>query len=476
MQFHFSDANPSMARLFDYMCSVISLLNGQVLQNTGSTECVVRVLNDIANRPWFTRVWVVQGLALAKTATVRIGSYSFPWHPFESFMRWLPYHNVDPVAYPRLAEKAASIRRARRDLDFSSQLCRTLSLSATDPRDKLFSILGISRPSGAGLIIPDYTKSIRNVLIEATSAMLKDAKFAIYYYAPLQPLQDERPPSLPIQLPSWVPDLRITGANYTSRQRGRDPGVADTTNVYHRPITILPTLHPWLINMEHSLNQMSGRIPFCPAEFSLDWKRLHTPGVLSGTVTEKFHIKFDEFSEAELLSGLPKGLGLLYNQAFKPRGIDSRNVATLLSGVHPVVDVYGSAAVKEVFEPDPERVCTSRSLQRARKLCFDIKNNMQGKVIFMTDNTDYGLVYHPDHRDGIRVGDLLVGLFGINFPFILRKNNDGTYRIINVAGARNHQWGHDFLKTRREDLGTEKAAGQSWKDYEKYGLQEYVIV
>jgi hypothetical protein len=28
MQFHFSNANPSMARLFDYMCSVISLLNG----------------------------------------------------------------------------------------------------------------------------------------------------------------------------------------------------------------------------------------------------------------------------------------------------------------------------------------------------------------------------------------------------------------------------------------------------------------
>jgi hypothetical protein len=113
MQLHFSDGSPSTATLFDYICSVITLLDEHLDHVDDPKDLVLSILDLIIDRPWFHRMWVEQELALATRATVHIGSFSFPWQ-LESPKRSCNRH-------------------------FASQLCHTLHLSATDPRDKVSS-------------------------------------------------------------------------------------------------------------------------------------------------------------------------------------------------------------------------------------------------------------------------------------------------------------------------------------------------
>jgi thioester reductase-like protein len=58
MQFHFSDRNSSMVRLFDYMCSVVDIVNQQAVEVSDSADCILDALHSIVDRPWFSRIWV----------------------------------------------------------------------------------------------------------------------------------------------------------------------------------------------------------------------------------------------------------------------------------------------------------------------------------------------------------------------------------------------------------------------------------
>jgi hypothetical protein len=60
-------------------------------------------------------------------------------------------------------------------------------------------------------------------------------------------------------------------------------------------------------------------------------------------------------------------------------------------------------------------------------------------IMFVTDNDRAGLVYHPDFVNCIRVGDAVVGLFGYNLPFVLRKAETGPYyQVVNIAYVNEH--------------------------------------
>jgi hypothetical protein len=84
-----------------------------------------------------------------------------------------------------------------------------------------------------------------------------------------------------------------------------------------------------------------------------------------------------------------------------------------------------------------------------------------------------GLSYHPDTINGIRPGDVVVGLFGINLPFVLRPVSDGeNYEMINVAYICKHSYSNPALVGLPEET-TEK---DIWDNLETFGLKEYTIV
>ncbi|KAK3934069.1 hypothetical protein QBC46DRAFT_400707 [Diplogelasinospora grovesii] len=88
---------------------------------------------------------------------------------------------------------------------------------ATDPRDKIYGVLGLTRPDIQQRIAADYAKSVEDVFREAVlHILLKEASPAFYGYLPLN--RSVRP-----GLQSWVPD-------FTSPQAARYMGLPPILN------------------------------------------------------------------------------------------------------------------------------------------------------------------------------------------------------------------------------------------------------
>jgi hypothetical protein len=216
MQFSFSCEQPR-TDLFEYICSVMALIDLNVAgsrnpRDRGSRNPRNRAfeaLYALVSRPWFRRLWVVQELALSKSASIRIGTYSFPWAAFERFVRWLPNHELDFKKHRKLVEAAHQVMKLPSAAGFYSQLYRTLHLSTTDPRDKIFGILGIST-FDTSRIEPDYGKSSGRIYTETVALLLSQTHTSIYWHVPLRsPKGSYFLDTLP-DLPSWVPDFRIS--------------------------------------------------------------------------------------------------------------------------------------------------------------------------------------------------------------------------------------------------------------------------
>jgi hypothetical protein len=94
-------------------------------------------------------------------------------------------------------------------------------------------------------------------------------------------------------------------------------------------------------------------------------------------------------------------------------------------------------------------------------------------TLFVTHEEHVGTVYYPEPLIAVRPGDVLVGLFGRNCPFILRllANEAGGEQwdtMVNLAYVVSHKYEHPFV---------EKAGPKAkWRDFEKFGLREYTII
>jgi hypothetical protein len=61
---------------------------------------------------------------------------------------------------------------------------------------------------------------------------------------------------------------------------------------------------------------------------------------------------------------------------------------------------------------------------------------------------------------GVKPGDLVAGLFGLSLPMVLRREERTT--MLCVARLAAHQWGHDFLKDTKDPEVLEKGYGMKW--------------
>jgi hypothetical protein len=73
-------------------------------------------------------------------------------------------------------------------------------LGATDPRDRVFALLGLADDAEKLGIYPDYTKSDRTVYIETARKLLTQGHMEVFALSQF--------PKFNVNLPSWVPDWR----------------------------------------------------------------------------------------------------------------------------------------------------------------------------------------------------------------------------------------------------------------------------
>jgi hypothetical protein len=203
--------------------------------NVQTLAAIVR----ICERPWFQRVWVIQEFVLARaTRTVYIGRSSIPWQSFYSFIESAGMGPKSKTWGQDVMARLTFLKAHQRTWLF--QMMESVAVSrypafclrhsghfhATDPRDKVYGILGLLTGHLETLsVYPDYTKSVEEVFIDATTQMVRTNPVALYVGLPLRALPEHQVAEYSVLtgLPSWVTDLTIcsrqqsTGLNTTCR-------------------------------------------------------------------------------------------------------------------------------------------------------------------------------------------------------------------------------------------------------------------
>lgn len=165
----------------------------------GSSEDIV---DEFLSLPWFSRVWVLQEVVMAKKAVVVIPEEELlDWNELSTgrlYLMGLKKH-TPPIFTLTHADKHPL-------KDLASMLHMARSCKSTDPRDKIYAILGLLKSAGQLNLVADYDKAAPLLYAQFAVAVIKAYNHLdILSEVTMEPGISE---SLAM-LPSWVPDMRI---------------------------------------------------------------------------------------------------------------------------------------------------------------------------------------------------------------------------------------------------------------------------
>ncbi|KAK0717282.1 hypothetical protein B0T26DRAFT_709393 [Lasiosphaeria miniovina] len=160
-------------------------------------------------RPWFTRVWIIQEVALARSSAVYCGGDSMPWHEFvgaADFIR-LQYHAlwVDLDLMPAVQlQQAAKLAHSGQPRDLLWLLSTFRDRFATNPADKIYGLLGLA-PADHG-VVPNYSAPVQQTYCEV-ARMLLQGQGSLDVLSLVGDSSWRRTPNLPSWVPDWATDL-----------------------------------------------------------------------------------------------------------------------------------------------------------------------------------------------------------------------------------------------------------------------------
>lgn len=437
-------------------------------------------LARICNRPWFRRVWIVQELKLARSdPTIYLGRNIMSWQVFYDFIRIV--HNTK-ATWPKQLQRSSlkfdfsnaashitrlgQLREAEVVSGLVDILVWTDECGATDPRDKVYGMLSLINKPRSYSIVPDYTKSPQEVFVETVVLLIRDDPVGLYGQLPLHSMRnigDIESVGVP-GLPSWCIDFTIDSRI-----------MATHLSYYNRPMRLLPK-DVWRWTFEIRVKRLATLARMSPDNM------LHTVGAYIGSIEDAAHVVAEETRRHSIFSPEPRGhclsdntLQRIYNDMLTWSNIPT---GTLLHSLH-----HGTQKTtpEEIYLPRTFELSSTKYKTAAPEnppsppeMWRRIVRSAHGMVLFTTDGGRNGMSYHPDTFRGILPGDVVVGLFGVNLPFILRPlDKEGkTYRMVNVAYLSGHECFHVSLRNAAKGTTEDDV----WNNLEGFGLREYVIV
>ncbi|KAF3023091.1 hypothetical protein E8E14_013286 [Neopestalotiopsis sp. 37M] len=210
---------------FEVACFLVDVITDMHL----ITPDITNGLQDILQRDYWHRIWVVQEVALARNIVIMCGANGVSIDNFDRTCCAILYckhhglfHDIDReeefkwmIPGNAYNIKPLDVRRQR----CSSQMIHISDIimvtgsapsrpvySATDPRDLAFALVGVLSDQSRKLISVDYNSTMEQVFTMLTKAMFQESstEFGLEWCAPRE---DD------LTMPSWVPDWRSVGRN-----------------------------------------------------------------------------------------------------------------------------------------------------------------------------------------------------------------------------------------------------------------------
>lgn len=180
-------------------------------------------LDRLVRRPWWSRVWVLQEVVVPESDPLLIcGNRTALWSEFGRFISthcapsgYIQSFITDKKPYRQAVKVSASHRTAHFFMirehaqkvsptrSIFRLLMATLGLDATDPRDKIFALVGLAPEKDRSALSPDYSKSTALVYAETTKHVITSTGNLDILSFNTNSQNTESP------LPSWVSDWRL---------------------------------------------------------------------------------------------------------------------------------------------------------------------------------------------------------------------------------------------------------------------------
>ena len=433
----------------------------------------VQGMANIFAREWWSRTWVLQEISLAQKANFICGTKRLSRRQctaalrvFKALWEVLSENLILNGAVPTLYQN--SIMMADFDRRSNVTLCmwntvrespfpllallrstclgnfetpfgrRNYHLKATDPRDKIYGLLGLAddrdRLKEFG-IQPDYTQSCRDLYISVAVALLQQG-----HISALSLIQF---PKAQAGLPSWVPDwskplkssIQATGTDHmTHEPEFRASGTFIPTKPVFNLAGAMPSVSLSASICDEVYEVSTTLVEFYPLKDEsilprlVRAKRLLTESIrltflrgnLYRTIKERIR------AAARTVAG-----EIGYNDNGKWDRIGNQRYRTALSLLAIPINDPDEA---NLFDGKFLKLLMSEGLQpeinmlAVGKYIGDIEAKSRGRKLFVTTKGHLGL--GPDHLES---GDLVTVLFGCQVPFLLRKSVNGKYEVVGEA-------------------------------------------
>ncbi|KAG5807736.1 hypothetical protein H9Q74_008094 [Fusarium xylarioides] len=164
-------------------------------------------LNALFNAPYFSRVWIIQEVAVASDFALLWGDIAISKHEFQTFRLAALAHKLSDFdlekGSPQLEWNTVALLYTGHYTVGESNLLQLVSsvstTHATDPRDKIFALIGLAGDRAYG-IVPNYTKSEAEVFADFARAVIRtETNLDILDYSYVED------PECPERLPFWAP-------------------------------------------------------------------------------------------------------------------------------------------------------------------------------------------------------------------------------------------------------------------------------
>ncbi|KAL8923020.1 MAG: hypothetical protein Q9208_004832 [Pyrenodesmia sp. 3 TL-2023] len=178
-----------------------------------------RSVAEVLTRPWFERIWVIQERTVARACVYMCGRYEISSHALilltvnpnlisqlQQRLKANKPQGVDRLTIS-ISSPLIARRHAEKGLKLATLLGMTIAHKATDPRDKIFALVGLTTGVPGDFI--DYNHDLRKVLIDLCLLFLTPNSGHIDPALSVLSFVNHAHRSL--DLPSWVSEWEFKG-------------------------------------------------------------------------------------------------------------------------------------------------------------------------------------------------------------------------------------------------------------------------
>ncbi|KAF2261551.1 hypothetical protein CC78DRAFT_546547 [Lojkania enalia] len=417
-------------------------------------------LGGLLSRAWFERVWVIQEISNAITATIHVGEYSESWEWFSVIVEAMRQFRVDVRLLQCPGVKSVCLmRQLSRQGDFPAGalgrytllklLEETREVNSTLPVDKIYGILTLVQDPESvevdyGLDAPEVFKKI------AVKCLTEDKNLDILY----QCVHSTSPPTL--ELPSWVPDWTRNGYTEPFSTRGLEANASGARDMQFKFSNDGKILHlkGLLVDKVHTVEKLRA-IPSTPAKHpKITENQIETanpdvkadfrdPKLQHEKVLGAFKRNAQEWSQNMMEICFPgkcedvKTLDDLWRAFMCNRTRDNQKpqdnyadgfkvfIKALTNGVTPNSILRDEAAGTEGNNTDGVTTNTKALRDAVEKISGGFGRWAYNRRFFKSESGRFGWTV-----DSVQDGDEVAIPFGGRYPLLIRSVGDGRHVIV----------------------------------------------